>query len=78
MTHGDLSLDNILMDGGEVVGMVDVGRAGVADRYQDLAILAKGVGVFDESLQERLFTSYGIAVPDERKLRFHTVLDEFF
>jgi aminoglycoside 3'-phosphotransferase-1 len=78
VTHGDLSLDNVLIDGGAVVGVVDVGRAGIADRYQDLAILAKGVGEFDDSLRERLFASYGIAVPDQRKLRFHAVLDEFF
>jgi aminoglycoside 3'-phosphotransferase-1 len=60
------------------MGFVDVGRAGVADRYQDLAILWSGLGEFEETLQQRLLTSYGIGVLDEHKLRFHLALDEFF
>jgi len=78
VTHGDFSLDNILMEGGEVVGIIDVARAGVADRYQDLAVLSNGLREFGDTLSERLFKRYGIAVPDQRKLRFHAALDEFF
>jgi len=78
VTHGDFSLDNILMDDGEVVGLIDVGRLGVADRYQDLAILWNRLGEFGPTLQQRMFTRYGIASPDERKLRFHITLDECF
>jgi len=78
VTHGDFSLDNLLIHEGEVVGCIDVGRAGVADRYQDLAILWNCLGEFGGSLQERLFQQYGVAEPDQHKLQFHLLLDELF
>lgn len=78
VTHGDFSLDNLLMLDGRVVGCIDVGRAGIADRYQDLAILWNCLGEFDALLQERLLARYGIACADQRRLQFHLLLDELF
>lgn len=78
VTHGDFSLDNILIVDGEVVGCIDVGRVGIADRYQDLAILWSCLGEFDPSLQDRLLTQYGVTDLDQRKLQFHLMLDELF
>jgi len=78
VTHGDFSLDNVLMEGDKVVGVIDVARMGVADRYQDLAILWRDIGKLDETLRRRFFSHYGIASLDERKLRFHVTLDECF
>lgn len=78
VSHGDFSLDNIIIYEGEVIGCIDVGRVGVADRYQDLAILWNCLGEFAPSLQERLFQQYGITNPDWKKLQFHLMLDEFF
>ena len=75
--HGDFSLDNILVADGEVTGCIDVGRLGVADRWQDLAIMWDCLDEFDAALQARLLESYGVAL-DERRLRFHLALDEFF
>lgn len=78
VTHGDFSLDNILIVDGEVIGCIDVGRVGVADRYQDIAILWNNLGEFDASLQERFLTQYGISELDRQKLEFHLLLDELF
>lgn len=78
VTHGDFSLDNILIVDGRVAGCIDVGRAGLADRYQDLAILWNCLGEFGAALQDRLFAGYGIGHPDARRLRFHLALDECF
>jgi aminoglycoside 3'-phosphotransferase-1 len=78
VTHGDFSLDNILLRDGVVIGCIDVGRVGIADRYQDLAILWNCLGEFDASLQDRLVAQYGIAGIDDRKLEFHLLLDEMF
>jgi aminoglycoside 3'-phosphotransferase-1 len=84
VTHGDFSLDNVIVTKNEatgdyqVVGCLDVGRAGVADQYQDLAILHDCLGEFGSELQGRVFTQFGIAKVDDAKLRFHLALDEFF
>lgn len=76
VTHGDFSPDNLLMNEGDILGCIDVGRLGIADRYQDLAILWSRLGEFGSSLQERFFQQYGIADMDCRKLQFHLMLDE--
>ncbi len=78
VTHGDFSLDNILMHNGEAVGCIDVGRAGIADRYQDIAIVWNGLGDFGAPLQDRFLAQYGIAALNRRKLEFHRLLDELF
>ena len=78
VTHGDFSLDNVLLADGRVTGTIDVGRAGAADPYQDLAVLWHSLGEFGGDLQRELFRAYGIAEPDQRKLRFHLCLDELF
>lgn len=78
VTHGDFSLDNLFVQDGEVAGCIDVGRAGIADRYQDLAILHNCLGDFGPDLQRQMFESYGVRQPDQRKLRFHLMLDAFF
>ncbi|WP_431101778.1 APH(3') family aminoglycoside O-phosphotransferase [Roseateles noduli] len=79
VSHGDFSLDNILMnEDGEVVGVIDLGHAGIADRYRDLAILANCLDEFGPKLRDTLFNAYGIVEPDLRKLEFHLLLDECF
>lgn len=78
VTHGDYSLDNVLLRDGEVVGCIDVGRVGIADRYQDLAIAWNCLGEFGNALQERFLKQYGVAEVDRAKLQFHLMLDELF
>jgi aminoglycoside 3'-phosphotransferase-1 len=78
VTHGDYSLDNLLIRDGEVVGCIDVGRLGIADRYQDLAIAWNCLGEFGASLQERFLEQYGVLEVDRSKLQFHLLLDELF
>ncbi|WP_333840428.1 APH(3')-I family aminoglycoside O-phosphotransferase [Novosphingobium sp.] len=78
VTHGDFSLDNILMSDSVVTGCIDAGRVGVADRYQDLAILWNCLGEFGAALQDRLLTAYGLIEVDQSKLDFHLLLDELF
>ena len=78
VTHGDFSLDNILIIGDAVSGCVDVGRLGIADRYQDLAILWNCLREFGPELQERLFRQYGLCAVDRDLLDLHLSLDELF
>lgn len=78
VTHGDFSLDNIFLDAdGAVTGCVDVGRAGIADRWQDLAILWNCLREFDAGLADMMIDQYG-AVPDPSKIELYLILDEFF
>jgi aminoglycoside 3'-phosphotransferase-1 len=76
VTHGDFSLDNLLMVDGEVTGCIDLGRVGVADRWQDLAILWHSLAEFGAAAAAML-QAYGIAL-DPPRLDFHLRLDEFF
>jgi aminoglycoside 3'-phosphotransferase-1 len=78
VTHGDYSLDNILLVDGAVAGCIDVGRAGVADRYQDLAILWNCLGEYGAALQARFLRRYGVVGVDGDRLAFHLLLDELF
>ena len=78
VTHGDFSLDNLLLHEGEVVGCIDTGRVGIADRYQDLAIIWNCLEEFGEPLQQRFLAAYGEERPDPVKLQFHLLLDELF
>jgi aminoglycoside 3'-phosphotransferase-1 len=79
VTHGDFSLGNVLVDAaGRVAGCIDVGRAGAADPYQDLAILWNNLEEFGGGAQRELWRAYGVAEPDECRLQFHLCLDELF
>lgn len=79
LIHGDYCLPNVVFDGWALSGFIDLGRCGVADRYHDLAQAARSVV---RNLGERwvgpFFAAYGIDEPDEAKLRFYQLLDEFF
>ncbi len=83
VTHGDFCLPNIVIDRNEVSGLIDVGRLGIADRYQDLALLSRSLGgglnsFYGTKLAKKVFELYGIRTLDEQKLRFFQMLDEFF
>ncbi|MBC7790567.1 MAG: aminoglycoside 3'-phosphotransferase [Anaerolineae bacterium] len=84
-THGDFCLPNVILrrsePGGdvEIAGLVDCGRAGVADRYQDLALAVRSITYNHGSeFVPAFLRRYGLARPDEEKLSFFTLLDEFF
>lgn len=83
-THGDFCLPNIILDRGtngdvRIAGLVDCGRAGIADRYQDIALAVRSIVYnFGDIWVAPFLESYGLPQPHEEKLRFFTLLDEFF
>ena len=81
LCHGDLCLPNVLLAGGVVTGFVDVGRAGIADRWQDLALMLRSLDSADnpqfDGCAEAFLRSYGVG-PDRDRQQFYCLLDEFF
>lgn len=79
-THGDYCTPNVLIDPDalRVSGFIDWNRAGIADRYTDLALAARSIDYnFGAEWIPPFFEAYGIE-PDSAKLAFYKLLDEFF
>lgn len=77
--HGDYCLPNILIQRDRVSGFIDWGRAGVADRYQDLALAERSI-IYNLSPQwvQPFYDAYGLHEVDEDRIHFYKLLDEFF
>lgn len=77
-THGDFCVPNVILENGKLSGFVDWGSAGIADKYQDLALLARSISFnFGREWGEKAFEIYGIE-PNWEKIHFYRLLDEFF
>lgn len=85
-SHGDCCLPNIFFDGDRVSGFIDLGDAGTADRWRDLALCRRSLmhntdGTYGYTVPgitpDRLFEYLGVR-PDWEKLRYYLLLDEFF
>lgn len=81
LTHGDHCLPNIFIDPTslEVTGYIDLGRAGISDRYLDLAITLNTLEHnFGPGYDDIFFGAYGIKYIDWSRIEFYQMLDEFF
>lgn len=86
-SHGDYCLPNVFLTDGKVSGFLDLGRAGVADKYQDIALCYRsflhnydgkyGGGSYGDVNPELVFEKLGIN-PDWEKVRYYILLDELF
>jgi aminoglycoside phosphotransferase (APT) family kinase protein len=67
VTHGDLVAEHVLVDDGDVVGLIDWGAAKVADPADDLAWVAVGA---DEDALDSVLEAYAVsrAVEPDRSL----------
>jgi aminoglycoside 3'-phosphotransferase-2 len=76
VTHGDFTLANIFVD---PTGMLDLGRLGVADRYQDISLVLRDIeGDYGTEWREPFVMAYGLEAIDDSKLSFFRLLDELF
>lgn len=78
VAHGDFTFDNVLVDADRVVGCIDLGRVGIADRHQDLALAWNSLEPAGRALQSRFLRQYGLADVDRRRLAYYRALDELF
>lgn len=78
-THGDYCPGNLLFQNKVLSGLIDWGRGGVADRYQDLALAIRSIRhEWGEAYVQTFLEIYGLTEVDQQKLEFYTLLDEFF
>ena len=86
-SHGDYCLPNIFIQGEKISGFIDLGRCGIADKYQDIALCYRslvhnadgyyGEKVYPEINLEGLFDELEIE-PDWEKIKYYILLDELF
>jgi aminoglycoside 3'-phosphotransferase II len=79
-THGDFCLPNLIFNTGEIAGAVDLARAGIADRHQDIALFLRSFqfNVAKPNIDLFLREYKHIKELDSKKLAFYRLLDEFF
>ncbi len=77
--HGDYCLPNIFFKDDRLTGYVDLGRCGIADRYQDLALLCRSLKYnLGKDMAKVVADVYGQGALDSEKLDYYCLLDEFF
>jgi aminoglycoside phosphotransferase len=76
-THGDYCFNNYFTDGEDITGYIDMGRGGVGDKYQDIALCVRELSEYDSKYIDLLFELLGIE-PDYEKIKYYILLDELF
>lgn len=86
-SHGDYCLPNIFLEDGKVTGFIDLDRAGVGDKWQDIALCYRslkhnfdgtyGGKAYKDFKPDMLFEKLGIE-PDWDKINYYILLDELF
>jgi len=86
-SHGDFCLPNIFIANGKISGYIDLGRTGIADKWQDIALCYRSLlhnfaGKYTGKRYrgfsaDMLFEKIGI-MPDWDKIRYYILLDELF
>lgn len=87
LSHGDYCLPNIFIDNNGISGFIDLGRCGVGDKYQDIALCYRslkhnfegkyGGEIYKGFKADMLFDELGIQ-PDWEKINYYLLLDELF
>lgn len=86
LSHGDFCLPNVYFKDWELSGFLDLGRSGVGDKWNDIAILWRSLrdnfgGHYGDAVAgfhpDSLFDALGIE-KDEKKLKYYLLMDELF
>jgi aminoglycoside phosphotransferase len=80
VTHGDASLPNFVWSPSNGVGLIDLGRFGLADPYQDLALFLRSArrNHPDIDAEALMLERYPLAAIDADRCAFYRLLDELF
>lgn len=78
-SHGDYCLSNVYITDGEMTGLIDLGRSGIADKWQDIALCVRSL---EHKLKSKSYTSllfnYLNVEPNYEKINYYILLDELF
>lgn len=87
LSHGDYCLPNIFLENGQIKGFIDLGKTGVSDKWNDIALCYRslmhnfdgtyGGKVYENFSPDLLFEKLGIE-PDWEKIKWYLLLDELF
>lgn len=87
LSHGDYCLPNIFAKDGKITGFIDLGKSGIADKYQDIALCyrslkhnfyGKYIGKeYNGFYPDKFFEELGV-VPDWKMIKYYILLDELF
>ena len=87
VSHGDFCLPNVFVNDAGLTGLIDLGKAGIADPWQDIALCLRSLsnnynGVYDGKKypgfrEEMLFDALEMK-PDWDRIRYYILLDELF
>ena len=87
ISHGDFCLPNIFINGNALSGLIDLGKTGVADKWQDIALCCRSLSnnyngfyggrKFQGYKDNMLFDALELK-PDPEKIRYYILLDELF
>jgi len=77
--HGDYCLPNIFGYQEKLMGFIDVGNAGIADKWQDIALCIRSVwrNFNTKNYDKLLLEQIGI-FEDREKIKYYILLDELF
>ncbi len=77
-THGDYCLPNVMFRDGKLIGFIDLGYAGVGDRYLDF-VAARGTirRNLGEAWIAPFFHAYGLEEPDREKMNAYQRVHDF-
>jgi len=78
-SHGDYCLPNIFLRNNQVSGYIDLGRSGIADKWQDIALCFRSLihNLKSNQYTDLLFECLNLE-PDYKKIQYFILLDELF
>ena len=87
LSHGDFCLPNVFLEDGKIKGFIDLGRTGIGDKWNDIALCYRslkhnfdgtyGGKVYEDFNPDILFEKLGVE-PNWEKIRWYLLLDELF